>query len=394
MKSILFRTRPLAVLAVAIAVSGCSNLRVPFLEEKQDSPEYKRSRAAVNSRTLEVPPDLTSPEASAAYDIPGLNKATLSAEGKKALESGAVLPRFEKVRFESAGGQRWLVVSGPAEKVWPQAREFWLDQGFQLTTDSPATGLLETDWQEQRPEVPNGTIRSALSRALGTLYSTGLIDQYRMRLERSADGNSTEIYISHRGMEEVFTEKDKSDTRWTVRKPEPEREAEMLKKLLVKLGVTADAAEQAVAAAKPQHPAAALAPATPAGAERARLVSQEGRKVLQLNENFDRAWRRVGLALERNGYNVYDRDRSLGLYYIRPGVLQAKKDDGDGLLAKLAFWKKPEVKTDAAPSGPEYLVVVSGKGADTSVRFAAKDGGALDEASTSTMLDALLNELR
>ncbi|MFC4161420.1 outer membrane protein assembly factor BamC [Chitinimonas lacunae] len=391
MKSILSHSRPLAVLAVALAVSGCSNLRVPFLEEKQDSPEYKRSRGAISQRSLEVPPDLTAPESSAAYDIPGLNKATLSPEGRKALESGAVLPRFDKVRLESAGGQRWLVVNAPAEKVWPQARDFWLDQGFKLTTDSPAAGLLETDWLEQRPDVPNGTLRSAISRALGTLYSTGLIDQYRMRLERNADG-STEIYISHRGMEEVFTEKDKSDTRWTVRKPEPEREAEMLKKLLVKLGVTADAAAQAVAEAKPQHPAAALAPTAP-GSERARLSNQEGRSVLQLSEGFDRAWRRVGLALERNGYNVYDRDRSLGLYYIRPGVVQAKKDDS-GFLSKLAFWKKEDTKSDASNSAPEYLVVVSGKGNETTVRFAAKDGSALAESSSNTMLDALLTELR
>ena len=48
--------------------------------------------------------------------------------------------------MERAGAQRWLVVTAPAEKIWPAIREFWLDQGFAVRVESPDTGLMETEW--------------------------------------------------------------------------------------------------------------------------------------------------------------------------------------------------------------------------------------------------------
>ncbi|GAB3250712.1 outer membrane protein assembly factor BamC [Chitinimonas naiadis] len=393
-------TRTAAAISVALLAAGCANttFKVPFLgdDDKPKTPEYAQARKAIQNRPLEIPPDLTAPEGNLAYVIPGLSNITLNAAGQKALETGAVLPKLERVRLESAGGQRWLVVSAPAETVWPQARQFWLDQGFSLTVDSPTAGILETNWMEERPDLPIGGIRAAIQRGLGTLYSTGKVDQYRMRIERSAtEEGSTEIYISHKAMEENFVGAAKEDTRWTVSPADPEREAEQLKKLLVRLGISADVAGKVVtAAAKPSDNVDAPT-SSAAGSSRATMTTMvDGKRAIQLEESFDRAWRRVGLGLERAGYSINDRDRSLGIFYIRPGVMQKAKEEGGSFWSKLAFWKSDADKKTEEQKGPEYLVILSGKDTRTMVRVGGKDGTALPDANVNAVLDPLLVELR
>jgi outer membrane protein assembly factor BamC len=379
-------TRITAALALVTLAAGCANL--PFIgDDTPEAPEYTKARGAIQPKQLELPPELSSPELNGAYAIPGL---TLSADGQQILASGAALPKFDKVRMESDGNQRWLVINAPADAVWPQARQFWLDQGFKLTTDNALAGLLETNWQEERPDLPVGGIRAAIQRGMKTLYNSGMVDQYRMRLERSADGKGTEIYIAHRRMEEVYTAQDKSDTRWTPRPNDPEREAAKLKQLLVRLGISADTAGQVVANAKPAEGTPAVA--TPvAGSNRAQFITlADGKRVIQLNESFDRAWRRIGLALERAGYNIADRDRSLGLYYITSGKIQAAKAE-EGFLSSLAFWKDEEKKQAELP---QFLAVVSSKDAQTTVRIAGKEGVVLPDSQANAMLDPLLAELR
>jgi len=385
--------RPLVAVTLLALLAGCSNVHIPFFGDKEkEDPSYASSRAALRNKSLEVPPDLTTPEGTGSYGIPGLSNVQLNAAGQKALETGAVLPNFDKVRMESAGGQRWLVISAPVETIWPQARQFWLDQGFKLNMDSPALGLLETNYMEQRPDLPVGGIRSVLSRAMGTLYSTGIVDQFRMRLERSADGVGTEVYISHQRMEEIYTGNTKdADTRWVPRKPDPEAEAAMLKKLLLRIGVTADTATRVVDSAKPaDNVDAKIAGAAP----RAELGNVDGKRAIKLAEGFDRSWRRVGLALERAGYTITDRDRQLGIYYVRPGVIQQGEKE-KSFWSKLAFWQSSETgPQDKGVGGAEHLVVVSAKGEQTTVKVAGKDGTALPDATVAKLLDALVTELR
>lgn len=388
-------TRTLAAISVALLAAGCANttFHVPFFgsDDKPKTPEYAEARKEIQNRPLEVPPDLNAPQTSAAYSIPGLNGVALSAAGQKALEAGTVLPKFDRIRLETDGREKWLVVNGSAEAVWPQARQFWLDQGFKLTVDSPTAGLLETDWLEERPDLPVGGIRAALARGLGTLYSSGRVDQYRMRFERSADAKSTEIFITHRVMEESYIGSNREDTRWLPKPADPEREATMLKKLLVRIGVGADAAAPVVASVTAKGTDAVVVSAGVAG--RATVVTVDGKRAIQLDESFDRAWRRVGLAIERAGYSINDRDRSKGIYFVRPGIIQKAKEEG-GFWSKLAFWKSDEKKAEEANKGPEYMVTVVGKDGHTNVASDAKTGSGAQEAVAKTLFESLLTELR
>ena len=167
----------------------------------------------------------------------------------------------------------------------------------------PQAGVMETDWAENRAKIPQDFIRSTIGKVFDGLYSTGERDKFRTRLERNEDG-STEIFISHRGAIEVLTGQMKDRTMWTARAADPELEAEFLARLMTRLGSDEKVAKATVAAAKAERP-------------RALLEKDKSGSYLKVDESFERTWRRVGLALDRVGFTVEDRDRTRGLYFVR-----------------------------------------------------------------------------
>ncbi len=288
---------------------------------------------------------------------------------------------MESVRIERAGAERWLVVPEPPEKVWPLVRAFWLERGYLLKQESPEIGLMETDWSENRPFTPGG-VRGFLSRAIGSIYSSSERDKFRTRLDRTADGKGTEIYVSHRGMQEVFVPSAQTagnevqPTLWQPRDPDPGLEVEALRRMMVRFGVPEERAKLAVAASNAQPQRAEIVKAT------------DGTQLLQVNEPFDRAWRRVGLALDRVGFTVEDRDRQKGLYFVRyadPEGDMSKKDAERGLFSRLFGSSDPKVKAE------QYRVQVSQEKEASTVHVLNKDGGA-ESSSTAQRILALLHE--
>jgi outer membrane protein assembly factor BamC len=336
-------------LAALLSLSACSVLE----GEKID---YK---SAGKSASLEVPPDLTQLTRDSRYQLPG-GSVTASAYqvGQAAPNMPTAATTLGDVRVERAGQERWLVVNRPADKLWEPVREFWQESGFLLTTDQPALGIMETDWAENRAKIPQDFIRSTLGKLLDSVYSTAERDRFRTRMERTASGG-TEIYISHRGMVEVYNGQQKDTTVWQPRPADPEVEAEFLRRLMIKLGTPADQAKSLVAAA----------PAQPTS----RVASVAGSPVVQIDEGFDRAWRRVGLALDRTGFTVEDRDRSQGTYFVRYVEPSADRKDG-GFLAKI-FSKDKEI------TPLKYRIALKSEGNKTVVSVLNSTG--VPEASTN-----------
>jgi len=235
--------------------------------------------------------------------------------------------------------------------------------------------VIETDWAENRANIPQDVIRRSLGKVLDGLYSTAERDKFRTRIEAGKDG--TEIYISHRGMMEVYATEGKDKTVWQPRPADPELEAEMLRRLMLRFGVEQGRAETLLA--KQQTP------------EQARVVREAGAPVLEMDENLDRAWRRVGLALDRVGFAVEDRDRSKGVYFVRyidPGVDNASKRD-EGVLAKLAFWRSKKDQTS-----PQLQIVVSEAGDKSRVSVTGADGKPADANTQNRILNLLHKELK
>ena len=247
--------------------------------------------------------------------------------------------------IERSGTQRWLVVDRSADKLWEPVRDFWQENGFLLAMDEANLGIMETDWAENRAKLPQDFIRNAIGKVLDSLYSTGERDKFRTRLERNAAGG-TEIYISHRGMIETYNSAQKDTTVWQPRAVDPELEAEFLRRLMVKLGVSQEQSKALVTAG--------------AAKNTARIASVNGQPVVQIDDTFDRAWRRVGLSLDRTGFTVEDRDRNQGIYFVRYIAPSADKVD-TGFFAKLFSSSKPDTAL------LKYRISVVSQGQSTTV---------------------------
>ena len=367
--------RKALVVALALAAAGCSSVGEMF-DSKVD---YK---SAGQLPPLEVPPDLAAPQGDNRFAVPqSPQSATLSGyqqERKERPGASGILPQVENVRVERAGSERWLVVPEPAEKVWPVVREFWQERGFLIREESAEAGVMETDWAENRANLPQDFIRGLLGRFAAQVYSSAERDKFRTRLERTSDGKGTEVYISHRGMREVYTTSERGNegqTRWEPRDPDPGLEAEFLRRLMVRLGTNEERAKLAASSAP-----------LPLRAEIRK--SSDGKALLQVNEPFDRAWRRVGLALDRVGFTVEDRDRQNGLYFVRyadPEGDMQKKDAERGFLGRLFSSGDPKVKAE------QYRVQVRPDKEASMVHVLNKDGGA-ESSSTAQRILALLHE--
>ena len=290
---------PFARLAskVFCVASLCALAACSVLEENKI--DYKSSGKGVS---LEVPPDLTQLSRDTRYVVPGTAVTASSFQNRPGSNTGSVAANsLGDVRLERLGGQRWLVINRPIEQLWSPVREFWQESGFLLTVDQADLGLLETDWAENRAKIPQDFIRNTIGKLLDALYSTGERDRFRTRLER-APGGGTEIFISHRGMVEVISSQSKEQTVWQPRANDPELEAEFLRRLMVKLGASPEQARTLQAA---------TAKTT------SRISTVNNMPVVLVDDGFDRAWRRVGLSLDRTGFTVEDRDRAQGIYFVR-----------------------------------------------------------------------------
>lgn len=372
----------LLALAVPALLAGCSGT---VLESKKI--DYK---SAGRLPPLEIPPDLTQPSRDDRYTVPDIgakSSATYSAYvGDRAGQARAttaqdVLPQVDKMRIERAGSQRWLVVQMPPEKVWPSVKEFWQELGFIVNVELPEAGVIETDWAENRAKLPQDFIRRTIGKVFDDVYSTAERDKFRTRLEKGVEAGTTEIYISHRAMYEIYTTEGKSETRWQPQPANPELEAEMLRRLMVRLGMEEVRAQTLVADAGGKE-------------ERAKLTkSADGAGVLELQEPFDRAWRRVGLALDRVGFTVEDRDRSQGFYFVRyadPEMDMQKKGEDKGFLSKLAFWRGKPDPTKA----PQYRIVVKDAAGRSNVTVQTREGGVETSDTTRKILSLLHEQLK
>ncbi|MDZ4189889.1 MAG: outer membrane protein assembly factor BamC [Hydrogenophaga sp.] len=352
--------------AAAVLATGCSILQ-------EDKIDYKSAERGV---TLDVPPDLTQLSRDSRYNVPG---AVVTASGyqtsqpAQASSSTTAVNAVGDVRIERAGNQRWLVIDRPADKLWSPVRDFWQENGFLLGLDQENLGIMETDWAENRAKLPQDIFRRTIGKAFENLYSTGERDKFRTRLERNAAGG-TEIYISHRGMIEVYSSAQKDQTVWQPRPADTELETEFLRRLMVKLGVS----EAQAKAAAETAPVQAMS----------RVTTVNNVPVVQMDDGFDRAWRRVGLSLDRTGFTVEDRNRTQGIYFVRYVPVQATDAAKPGFFGRLFSGSSPE----AAPA--KYQVVVRSSGESTTVSVLDAQGQPDTSVNAQNILQLLANDLK
>jgi len=324
---------------------------------------------------LVVPPDLTQLSKETRYAVVNGSVSASNAQvtpevSKSAIELGTA--GNTGVRMERQGNQRWLVIKQPTDDIWTALRKFWIDNGFVLATDNKPLGIMETDWAENRAKIPQDGLRKLFGGMIDSLYSTSERDKFRTRIEINAQGE-TEVYVSHRGVIEVYTEERSGQTVWQPRASDPELETEFLRRMMLSMGTT-----------EPQAKAAIETTVAPPALS--TLITQDGMQVLGIAENFDRAWRRVGSALDRSGFTVEDRDRSKGVFQVRYVPMPDPKNE-PSFFQKLFTSKK-----EAQPQKFRILVQSAKDGAVVSVQDA---GGAPDQTDGAMgILKVLMQETR
>ena len=266
---------------------------------------------------------------------------------------------------------QWLEINASANDLWPQLIAFFRNEGFEIKISDLRLGLIETNWQENRVDVPTGW----LSRFLGKLYDSGLKDKYRARVEK-ADG-FTRIFIVHRGLEEKASDtsgNEALETWWELRDPDPELEAEMMQRFLVFRGLGKNEAKALVARKAVQ--------------ERAVLKEEADLSYLVVNENFPRSWRRTGLALDRLGLLVEDRNRSEGIYYIKvtEEYLKAHEEEKGWFDSLFSSTKKDTVGS--------YIIKLADQGESTRVSLLDREGNNITNQASKQLLGQLQRYLR
>ncbi|MEA3274856.1 MAG: outer membrane protein assembly factor BamC [Pseudomonadota bacterium] len=344
--------------------------------------QYKKQREA--EENLEVPPDLTAGTYDDALDVPDLGatgSATYSeyvGERKKRRQiasSGDVLPEVKDVSLRREGDSRWLEIENTPQQVWPRVVAFWREQGILLVEQDPSAGVMKTDWLENRAEIRQDFLTSTLRRVVDGLYATSTRDQYRVRIETGLTSGTTDLYLTHRSMEERFNRNPAGEDTHTIWEPsgsDPGKEGAMLRRLMVYLGVTEQRADRVLSQEKATAPKSRLVPGA------------AGQTALLIDDDYRRAWRLTGVALDRVGFAVEDRDRTQGVYYVRYD--DPSKGEKKGFMSKLAFWRDENVDTVT-----QYRVKLTGEGDQTRV-VVLDTAGRQDSSATGKRILTLLNE--
>ncbi|MDO8812800.1 MAG: outer membrane protein assembly factor BamC [Gallionella sp.] len=357
------------VLLAGCNATGLGNKRIDYRTGAEQAP------------TLEVPPDLTAPGSDERYRVPQGDEETVAtfsdySKGGAATRrnANAVLPEVKNVRLERNGTQRWLTVRDKPENVWAVVRSFWQENGLAIKSENQAAGVMETDWAENRANIPQDGIRGVIGKVFDNIYSSGERDRYRTRLERSKDGVNTEIYITHYGMEEVLSA-DKISTKWQARANDPEIEAAVLQRLMVRFGGSE---------VQPIAGAATTGAATTTGAAKRTGTATlqgifDGSVIILMSDAFDKSWHKIGLAIERTGLAVEDKDRAKGIYFLSPAKAES------GLLDKMQFWK--ESKNDST----RYRVNI--KDGITSCEVSVTDQNGAGDGAAKQIIEAIFKNI-
>jgi outer membrane protein assembly factor BamC len=357
--------RTAVTLTTLALLSGCTSIM------DGDKVNYK-TEGGTKVVQLDIPPDLTQLTRDTRFAVPG-GAVTASSMGVRPLQTVATtaVKQVNDVRIERDGKQRWLVVNRSADEVWPIVQGFWKENGFEYVIEQQQLGLLETEWAENRAKIPQDFVRRTLGKVLDGLYSSGERDKFRTRIERNSTGG-VDIFVTHRGMSEEYKDQTKTSTIWTPRPNDPELEAEFLARLMVKLGVSA---EQAKVNAPPQ-----------VATNKTALVSRGNSTLLNIPDSFDVAWRRVGLALDRTGFTVEDRDRAQGVYFVR--YVDTTPKEEKGFFSKMFSSSTP----DAGPV--KYRIAVRKTDNTSEVTVQNATGTTENSPVSQRILKLLADDLR
>ena len=344
---------PIFIMLAAFVLSACSTT----------SSDYKGVyEGAQTTDPLQTPPDLSQPD----YAGDSSEMVTSYLGYKQSLntqDKGQQLSNYKGMRFVRDGSQFWLEIDDSAIHVWQSLRAYFTRLGFKIISEQPDLGLMQTNWQANRVN----TSTNWFLKYVGKLINTETMDGYRAHLEYDEAKKITRVFIAHQGVQEASGDSS-NGAQWVRRPADPELEVEMLMRFMAFRGMGEKQAKQEIVQTK--------------AVVNAILKQTAKGYVLQYNDSFPRAWRLVGIALDRMGVLVEDRNYSAGVYYIQ--LSDAFKLDG-----KSGFFD-----SSSKPSKLKYLLTLEDKGDSTLITLKARGAVGADlPAVTKKVLDDIKSNL-
>jgi outer membrane protein assembly factor BamC len=376
-------TPTLVVLITTAALSACASSPT----STGSGPRYEAPRTV---DTLEIPPGLTGPTQSPAFQVPVASGERVSAVRlDQAIErsspaqrstAATLMPRLETIEIARDGRSRWLIVEESPEILWPRLQQFWSTQNLVLERDEPRLGVMQTEWSENRAGIPLSGIQSMLARTIGSLYDAGTRDQYRLRLEPL--NGKTEIFLTHRGAVEGRDQVagGAEGFRWFITGPDAELEAEMVNRLVFFLS-GGDLSTQD----------GSLAELDFERSGQVDLVERDGRILLTMQGNADILWRRLGFALERAGLLVDDSNRASGQLDVTYQPDLAVTAERPGFFRRLLGRASSQQRLQ----GNTYRIqMIHLSGQPLEITILARDGTELRASEARLLLEQIQPHLR
>jgi len=325
-----------------LALSGCGYI---FGDEgvfRDRSEDYKK---APETPPVVVPEGVKSVEMRDIYVIPQVGDSYLE-PGDFTVPRPAPLSGSagqELVKIQKLGDERWILVEIAPGQLWPQVRNFMAASGMQVERADARAGIMESNWL--------------------TIEGEPLQSRFRFRMDQGVQRGSSELHI-------LQMSQGGSSGDWPDKSDDPQLEGQMLQSVAQYLADSAETAPVSMIAEQ----------GISAGGKIVMEESPEGYSYLQLELPFDRAWASIERALEKSSFEITDRDRSSGTYYIR--FQQGASEEDRGWWSRL--WRNDDVPTE----DDIYLLTVTSTSEETvTIRLKPQEAGAaLDRSTEQEML--------
>lgn len=329
--------------ALLLSGTGCGYIFGDQGVFRDSSQDYKK---APQTPPVTVPAGMDSVPLRDIYVIPPVEDKFL-APGKfevprpEALTTGA---GQEIVRIQKLGDDSWILIGVAPGQVWPQVRNFMSVSGMQIARADARAGIMESNWL--------------------TVEGQPLASRFQFRMEQGVQRGTSELHV-------LQMTQGASTAEWPTKSDDPDQGAEMLQAVAQFLADSADSAPVSMIAEQ----------GISAGGKITLQEAPEGYAYLRLELPFDRAWASLGRALEKSSFEITDKDRSSGIYYVRFQGEAAEDEQG--------WWSKLWQSNDAQPPSDQVLLVSMKSLSEqtVSIRLTSQDTGiSFDEREEKELL--------
>ena len=238
------------------------------------------------------------------------------------------------VQLRRLGQLLWIYIETLPSTSWPISKSYWDTSSYEVLNSNPDTGVIEIDFDES----------SIL----------------QMKIEHGIKEASTEIFLN---------KIDKSNSEMIADSVFIQAELEKIVNYFAESINT--------------FTGTSLAAQNLNEMKKAKIFTENGQTVIELDLNFDRAWSSVTKAMTAANIVANDKDRSNGIFYV-----SYSKEEDEGFFSFLGFGQEKRGSENLFNKEAQFEVKISEKNNKTYVRAKSNN----DKIDDSEELLSKINE--